>query len=77
MSAADHSALLASLRRDLRIQAWQHGRIRELELYLEATDATALARQVELGQTHRRCCWGHVDEPHHPACPIGRNEAAQ
>lgn len=71
------AAVLGLLRRDLGIQPWQHGRIRELELYLEATDAATLVRQVELGKTRRRCCWAHVDEPHHPACPIGRREASE
>lgn len=66
------SDLLAILRRELRIQPWQHGRVRELELYLEARGADALVRQIELGKTRHRCCWNHLDEEHHAACPIGR-----
>lgn len=68
--------LLRTLRRELRIEPWQHGRIRELELYLEARGPAALVRQIELGKTRHRCCWERKDGAHHPACPIGAKAAA-
>jgi hypothetical protein len=67
--------LLAVLRRELRIEPWQHGRIRELEEYLFAKGPEALRRQIELGKTRHRCCWNHIDEGHHGACPVGRKAA--
>lgn len=68
--------LLPRLRRELRIEPWQHGRIRELEEYLAAKCPDALIRQIELGKTRHRCCWNDIGGPHHPACPVGRKQAA-
>jgi len=73
---ADDVALLRALERDLRIPSWAETRSRELRLYLEARGRVALVRQVELGMTHHRCCWNHVDEGHAPACPESRKADA-
>lgn len=67
--------LVTMLQRELKIQPYQRGRILELQEYLEAKGPEALIRQIELGKTHYRCCWAHIDEPHHPGCPVGAKAA--
>ncbi len=55
---------------------YAHDRRRELERYLEAVGEEAFLRQIELHKVRHGCCWEPNDQPHHPACPVGKRQAA-